>query len=71
MTTQSIIDSSWTINEVIARNPETISVFNSLGMDTCCGGHESIAAAANEAGLDADAIVSALLNASARTAEAV
>lgn len=54
------IDPSWTVNEVIAKYPETMPVLNAFGIDTCCGGDESLAAAANEAGLEADRLVAAL-----------
>lgn len=30
--------SALTINEIIARWPQSIGVLNSLGLDTCCGG---------------------------------
>ena len=32
------IDRALTINEIVARYPQTIPVFNRFGLDTCCGG---------------------------------
>jgi iron-sulfur cluster repair protein YtfE (RIC family) len=31
-------DPDLTINEIVAAYPETIPVFNEVGVDTCCGG---------------------------------
>ena len=63
MTNGIAIDPSWTINEVIAKYPETMSVFNSFGLDLCCGADETIAAAANESEIDSEALMSALAKA--------
>ncbi|HMA21550.1 MAG TPA: DUF542 domain-containing protein [Gemmatimonadaceae bacterium] len=65
MTPAITIDSSWTINEVIGMYPETVTVFNSFGMDSCCGGDETLEVAAEEAEVDRDALMSALLDVAA------
>ena len=65
MKTQPTIDSSWTINDVIGMYPETIAVFNSFGMDMCCGGDESLQDSAEEAEVDRDSLMIALLEAAA------
>jgi regulator of cell morphogenesis and NO signaling len=65
MKAQPTIDSSWTINEVIGMYPETITVFNSFGMDMCCGGDESLHHSAEEAGVDRDSLMIALLETAA------
>ena len=57
------LDPSLTINEIVARHPETIAVFNRLGMDTCCGGGVSVEEAARRDGLDLDQILAALRDA--------
>ena len=57
------LDRSMTINEIIARYPQTMLVFNELGMDTCCGGGASVEEAATRDGLDADSVITALNNA--------
>ena len=49
-----------TVNEIIARHPKTMPVFNELGVDTCCGGGASIDEAAHRDGLDAESILTAL-----------
>ena len=57
------LDPSLTINEIVSRHPETISVFNRFGMDTCCGGSVSVEDAARRDGLDLDQILAALRDA--------
>jgi regulator of cell morphogenesis and NO signaling len=54
------IDSASTVNQVIARYPATIAVFNRFGIDTCCGGAEPIADAARRDGADLEALLTAL-----------
>lgn len=54
------LDPAQTINEIAARYPETIAVFNRFGMDTCCGGGVSVEEAARRDGLDVAQILSAL-----------
>ncbi|HSQ32799.1 MAG TPA: DUF542 domain-containing protein [Gemmatimonadaceae bacterium] len=54
------LDQAQTINEIVARHPETIAVFNRFGMDTCCGGGVSIEEAARRDGLEVGQILSAL-----------
>jgi len=44
------IDASWTVNEVVARHPETLSLFAELGIDACCGGAKSLAEVARRHG---------------------
>jgi regulator of cell morphogenesis and NO signaling len=60
MTDTFAINESFTVNEVIERFPATISVFNALGVDSCCGGHATLAEAAADAGMDVKALLSAL-----------
>ena len=57
------LDPSLTINEIVARHPETIAVFNRFGMDTCCGGGVPVHEAALRDGLDLDDILAALRDA--------
>jgi regulator of cell morphogenesis and NO signaling len=54
------LNRSMTVNEIIARHPKTMPVFNELGVDTCCGGGASIDEAARRDGLDAESILTAL-----------
>lgn len=50
-----------TVNEMIARHPETVAVFNLFEIDTCCGGAVSIRAAAERDGADLVALERVLL----------
>lgn len=61
------LDPSLTINEIVARCPETIAVFNRFGMDTCCGGSVPVEEAARRDGLDLDPILAALREAMGQT----
>jgi regulator of cell morphogenesis and NO signaling len=54
------LDPNLTINEIVARFPETIPVFNRFGLDTCCGGGVRVDEAARRDELDVTAVVSAL-----------
>ena len=45
------IDSGWTINELLRRLPPSGGVLNAFGIDTCCGGGDTITAAARNAGV--------------------
>lgn len=49
-----------TVNEVIARHPGTVAVFNAYGIDACCGGAVSVDEAARRDGADPAALRAAL-----------
>lgn len=49
-----------TISEIAARTPSSIRVFESLGIDYCCGGKRTLTEAAAKAGLTTDSIVKLL-----------
>lgn len=49
-----------TLHEILKAQPKAIDLFNSHLLDTCCGEHRSLAAAAQEANADLDTIVAAL-----------
>ncbi len=49
-----------TVNDVLLRFPGCASVFNAFGVDSCCGGAASLAAAAADVGVEAEALLSAL-----------
>jgi len=57
------IDTSVAVNEMVARHPETMPVFNRFGLDTCCGGGAPIADAARRDGADLDELMQALRDA--------
>ena len=54
------IDPSWTVNELIAREPATIEIFNRFGLDTCCGSTVAIAEAARGDDVDLTVLLAAL-----------
>ena len=54
------LDPTLTINEIVARYPATIPVFNRFGMDTCCGGGVSVQQAAYRDGIDVATVLTAL-----------
>ena len=54
------IDTKTTVNEVIRMYPESVSVFNQMGIDACCGGDASIAEAARRDGVDLGALLTRL-----------
>ena len=41
-----------TVNEILQQCPQTVSVFNEFGIDSCCGGGVPIAVAAERDGVD-------------------
>jgi len=54
------IDPRITINELLLRYPSAVSVLNELGIDSCCGGAESLAHVGERDGLDLPALLAAL-----------
>ncbi|MDP6101545.1 MAG: DUF542 domain-containing protein [Dehalococcoidia bacterium] len=60
------ISQEMTINHVLKCYPQVMSVFNTFGIDSCCGGARSLGTAAGEDGADIDELLKALQ----RTAEA-
>ena len=63
MATGIAIDPTITVNEMMAREPRTIAVFNQFGMDTCCGSGVPIVDAAQRDGVDLDVLLAALRSA--------
>lgn len=54
------IDENMTINDVIKGWPATLPVFNTFGIDSCCGGARTLAQASQEGGIDLEAFLKAL-----------
>ena len=54
------IDPDWTVNDTLRIFPATVAVFDRFGIDACCGGAASIAAAARRDGADLVALIEAL-----------
>ena len=57
---EKVLDERCTIDAVIAKYPASVFVLNAMGIDTCCGGSESIAAAAKHAHVNPDVLLSSL-----------
>lgn len=49
------------VNEVLQRHPEAVSLLNEMGIDTCCGGADSLEEAARQAGKNPEEVLTALL----------
>jgi iron-sulfur cluster repair protein YtfE (RIC family) len=60
MTIESLLDCTRSVNDTIALYPETISVFNTFGIDSCCGGAVSVEVAARRDQADARRLCDAL-----------
>lgn len=54
------LDCSDTVNSVMTRFPATVTVFNSFGVDMCCGASLSVADAARANAIDESALCVAL-----------
>ena len=60
-TTVPRLDASLSVNDAIRHFPATLPVLNRFGIDTCCGGAEPLAQAAESCGVPVTALMSALL----------
>jgi iron-sulfur cluster repair protein YtfE (RIC family) len=58
--TTPAVDPTATVNEILMKYPETVSVFNQFGIDACCGGAASLDEAASRDGADVDRLIRAL-----------
>ena len=54
------IDPALTVNEILRRFPEAVTVMNAFGIDSCCGGGIPLATVAERHQLDLTAIIAAL-----------
>ena len=59
-TAATTLDCTQTVNEIVARHPETLPVFSSWGIDTCCGGQHSVEEVVRRHRLDGQALCDAL-----------
>ena len=55
------IDPRWTVNELLRREPSSAPVLNAFGVDTCCGGGDTIDVAAAAAGTTGTALIAAIV----------
>jgi regulator of cell morphogenesis and NO signaling len=51
------IDVNQTVGDLVRGNPSTVGIFESIGIDYCCGGGKSLSAACAAAGLSLDQVV--------------
>ena len=49
-----------TVNEALLAAPQVVAVLNRLGVDTCCGGTQTLAEAARSVGLTPEELRAAL-----------
>ena len=49
-----------TVNDLLRRRPEALSILAAAGIDTCCGGGDQLALAAAKAGLTFDQLLGRL-----------
>jgi regulator of cell morphogenesis and NO signaling len=59
-TTAGSIDPTTTVNDLIRMYPDSVSVFNELGIDACCGGNASVAEAATRDGVEVETLLARL-----------
>ena len=63
-----MITKDMTLADVVKAYPNTIGFLNGLHLDYCCGGHDPIATAVREKGLDVDKFLAELNQAASRKA---
>ena len=56
------IDATMTVNEVIAAVPATVAVFQTWGIDACCGGAKTLETVARSHGFDLERLLGDLRN---------
>ena len=61
-----MIDPALSVNAVLARWPAAIGPLNAAGIDTCCGGGDSLAVAAAQAGIPIADLIDSITDALAR-----
>ena len=57
---RQVFNTDATVNEIIAAHPAAVSVFNTFGIDACCGGDAPLGEAARRDGASLDALLAAL-----------
>jgi iron-sulfur cluster repair protein YtfE (RIC family) len=55
-----LFDGSETLNTIVARYPQALTVLQSFGLDTCCGGALPLSVAAEHHALDLVLVMNAL-----------
>ena len=57
-TSNERIDETWTVNELLQRYPAVLPTLHDLKIHTCCGGGLTLAAAATNAGISSNTLLS-------------
>ena len=57
MPTSAPLAASSTVNDLVARHPQSLPVLAELGIDTCCGGTTSLNDAAAAAGISTESLI--------------
>jgi len=55
-----VIHPDTTVEQILVAYPLTAAVFNAFGIDVCCGGGASLAAAASSDGIDLEVLLASL-----------
>ena len=61
------LNASMSLNEIIRRYPSVLPVLNGFGLDTCCGGAESLTDASRAASIPIEALMAGIAAAVSRT----
>lgn len=54
------VSKNTTVNEVLAASRQTLKVFNKYGIDACCGGIDTLEAAAKKRKIDLESLIKEL-----------
>jgi regulator of cell morphogenesis and NO signaling len=57
------VDPGTSVNDVLRRWPAAVTALNAFGVDTCCGGGDSLTEAAAQAGVSVDDLIGAITEA--------
>lgn len=60
MSATTVLDARLTVNELLKRHPSVLPVLNAFGVDTCCGGSESLAEAATSSRIPLETLLAGL-----------
>lgn len=55
-----MITKEMSINEVIAKYPHTLKIFNEFNFDSCCGGAETLEKSAKDKNIDVEVVLKKL-----------
>jgi regulator of cell morphogenesis and NO signaling len=57
------VDPALSVNDVLRRWPAAVTALNAYGIDTCCGGADSLSEAAAQVGVSVDDLIGAIADA--------